>query len=149
MIHRPSSARPSSTNDAACADGAFLTVCEQVDCVDDSVNKSPDKQGEGALADEAKKGKIERAVKKAIAAVVPPPFASDQAAKGRSPSRICSGCRDGGGGEIAPGFAMLSRAKRASHIDPPASSYAIAIMRWARPYRGENPRPGKDHRTRA
>ena len=31
-------------------------------------------------------------------------------------------CRDGGGGEIAPGFAMLKRAKRASHIDPPASS---------------------------
>ena len=56
-------------------------------------------------------------------------------------------CRDGGGGEIAPGFAMLNRAKRASHIDPPASSYAI--MRKARPYRGENPGPGKDHRTRA
>ena len=32
---------------------------------------------------------------------------------------------------------MLERAKRASHIDPPASSYAI--MRRARPYRGENP----------
>jgi hypothetical protein len=44
-----------------------------------------------ALADEVKKGKIERAVKKAIAAVVPPPCALDQAAKGRSPSRICSG----------------------------------------------------------
>jgi hypothetical protein len=37
---------------------------------------------------------------------------------------------------------MLNRAKRASHIDPPASSYAI--MRRARPYRGENPAPGKD-----
>jgi len=37
---------------------------------------------------------------------------------------------------------MLKRAKRASHIDPPASSYAI--MRRARPYRGENPEPGKD-----
>ncbi len=37
---------------------------------------------------------------------------------------------------------MLERAKRASHIDPPASSYAI--MRRARPYRGENPEPGKD-----
>src|SRR6516165_12102213 len=39
---------------------------------------------------------------------------------------------------------MLERAKRASHIDPPASSYAI--MRRARPYRGENPVPGKDVR---
>src|SRR5262249_7876325 len=37
---------------------------------------------------------------------------------------------------------MLKRAKRASHIDPPASSYAI--MRRARPYRGENPAPGKN-----
>src|SRR5262249_60080753 len=37
---------------------------------------------------------------------------------------------------------MLKRAKRASHIDPPASSYAI--MRRARPYRGENPAPGED-----
>jgi len=51
-------------------------------------------------------------------------------------------CRDAGVGAIAPGFAMLERAKRASHIDPPASSYAI--MRRARPYRGENPEPGKD-----
>src|SRR6478672_221828 len=51
-------------------------------------------------------------------------------------------CRDAGVGEIAPGFATLERAKRASHIDPPASSYAI--MRRARPYRGENPAPGKD-----
>ena len=39
-------------------------------------------------------------------------------------------------------LAMLKRAKRASHIDPPASSYAI--MRRACPYRGENPGPGKD-----
>jgi hypothetical protein len=38
--------------------------------------------------------------------------------------------------------AMLERAKRASHVDPPASSYAI--MRRAGPYRGENPGPGKD-----
>src|SRR4029077_8440239 len=38
--------------------------------------------------------------------------------------------------------AMLKRAKRASHIDPPASSNAI--MRRARPYCGENPEPGKD-----
>jgi hypothetical protein len=37
---------------------------------------------------------------------------------------------------------MLNRAKRASHIDPPASSYAI--MRGACPYRGENVEPGKD-----
>jgi len=37
---------------------------------------------------------------------------------------------------------MLKTAKRDSHIDPPASSYAI--MRRARPYRGENPAPGKD-----
>ena len=51
-------------------------------------------------------------------------------------------CRDAGVGAIAPGFAMLARAKRASHIDPPASSYAI--MRRACPYRGENPGPGKD-----
>ena len=39
---------------------------------------------------------------------------------------------------------MLEGAKRASHIDPPASSYAI--MRRARPYRGENSEPGKDVR---
>src|SRR5438034_11762049 len=37
---------------------------------------------------------------------------------------------------------MLERAKRASHIDPPASSYAI--MQRASPYCGENPGPGKD-----
>src|SRR5262249_50773383 len=51
-------------------------------------------------------------------------------------------CRDAGVGAIALGLAMLERAKRASHIDPPASSYAI--MRRARPYRGENNEPGKD-----
>jgi hypothetical protein len=51
-------------------------------------------------------------------------------------------CRDAGVGAIAPGFAMLARAKRASHIDPPPSSYAI--MRRACSYRGENPGPGKD-----
>src|SRR5438876_8944086 len=37
---------------------------------------------------------------------------------------------------------MLERAERASHIDPPASSYAI--MQRASPYCGENPGPGKD-----
>ena len=37
---------------------------------------------------------------------------------------------------------MLKKAKRDSHIDPPASSNAI--MRRARPYRGENLEPGKD-----
>ena len=47
-----------------------------------------------------------------------------------------------GVGAIAPGFAMLARVKRASHIDPPPSSYAI--MRRACSYRGENPGPGKD-----
>src|SRR5262245_3281684 len=51
-------------------------------------------------------------------------------------------CRDAGVGAIVLGLAMLKRAKRASHIDPPASSYAI--MRRARPYRGENPAPGED-----
>jgi hypothetical protein len=51
-------------------------------------------------------------------------------------------CRDAGVGAIAPAFAMLERAKRASHIDPPASSYAI--MQRAGPYCGENPGPGKD-----
>ena len=51
-------------------------------------------------------------------------------------------CRDAGVGEIAPGFAVLERAKRASHIDPLTSSYAI--MRRARPYREENHGPGKD-----
>ena len=51
-------------------------------------------------------------------------------------------CRDVGVGAIAPGFAMLERAERASHIDPLASSYAI--MQRACPYCGENPGPGKD-----
>jgi hypothetical protein len=41
-----------------------------------------------------------------------------------------------------PRLCDARRAKRASHIDPPASSYAI--VRRARPYRGENPEPGKD-----
>ncbi len=40
-------------------------------------------------------------------------------------------CRDGGVGEIGPGFARLHRAKRDSHIDPPTSSNAI--MQRARP----------------
>ena len=52
--------------------------------------------------------------------------------------------RDAGVGAIALDLAMLDRAKRASHIDPPASSYAI--MRRAGPYRGENSGPGKDDR---
>src|SRR5207247_10283713 len=56
--------------------------------------------------------------------------------KNQRPSRAASV------GAIAPCFAMLEIAKRASHIDPPASSYAI--MRRACPYRGENPAPGKD-----
>ena len=51
-------------------------------------------------------------------------------------------CRDAGVGAIVPGFAMLNRAKRASHIDPLASSRAI--MRRACTYRGENNGPGKD-----
>jgi predicted DNA-binding transcriptional regulator AlpA len=38
---------------------------------------------------------------------------------------------------------VSNRAKRDSHIDPPASSYAI--MRTANPYRGENSGPGKDN----
>src|SRR5262249_44879787 len=37
---------------------------------------------------------------------------------------------------------MLERAERASHIDPPASSYAI--MQRTSPYCGENRGPGKD-----
>jgi hypothetical protein len=37
-------------------------------------------------------------------------------------------CRDAGGGEIDPSFAVSNRAKRASHIDPPASSEAIMRM---------------------
>jgi ribosomal protein L32 len=37
---------------------------------------------------------------------------------------------------------MLERAKRASHIDPSASSYAI--MQRVCPYCGENNEPGKD-----
>ena len=37
----------------------------------------------------------------------------------------CRPCRDDGGGEIALGFTMLQESNRASHIDPPASSYAI------------------------
>jgi hypothetical protein len=50
--------------------------------------------------------------------------------------------RIGSPGAIALGLAMLKRAKRASHIDPPASCYAI--MRMTRPYRGENPALAKD-----
>src|SRR5271169_2115048 len=53
-------------------------------------------------------------------------------------------CRDGGGGEIVRFFASVRKDDRAFNIDPPASSYAI--MRRARPYRGENSGPGKDDR---
>ena len=38
----------------------------------------------------------------------------------------------------------LDRRDRACNIDPPTSSYAI--MRRARPYRGENTGPGRDDR---
>jgi hypothetical protein len=41
-----------------------------------------------------------------------------------------------------PWLCDAQKSKRASHIDPPASSYAI--MRRACPYRGENHEPGKD-----
>src|SRR5262249_27537280 len=41
------------------------------------------------------------------------------------PSGRLRPCRDGGGGEIALGFADAQKSNRASHIDPPASSYAI------------------------
>ena len=51
-------------------------------------------------------------------------------------------CRDAGVGVIVLGFAMLRRAKRVPHLDPPASSRAI--MRRACTYRGENNGPGKD-----
>jgi hypothetical protein len=42
----------------------------------------------------------------------------------------------------SPQALRCSKSKRALHIDPPASSYAI--MRRACPYRGENHEPGKD-----
>src|SRR5262249_58237128 len=51
-------------------------------------------------------------------------------------------CRDGGGGEIARCLACTRKGDRAFNIDPPTSSYAI--MRRARPYRGENSGPGKE-----
>ena len=51
---------------------------------------------------------------------------------------------DGGGGEIVRFFACVQKDDRACNIGPPASSYAI--MRRARPYRGENSGPGKDDR---
>jgi hypothetical protein len=41
-----------------------------------------------------------------------------------------------------PWLCDAQESKRASHIDPPTSSYAI--MRRAGPYRGENPGPGED-----
>ncbi len=40
-------------------------------------------------------------------------------------------CREGGVGEIDPGFARLHRGQRDSHIDPPA--YSNAIMQKAQP----------------
>lgn len=43
-----------------------------------------------------------------------------------------------------PWLCDAQKSKRASHIDPPTSSYAI--MRRACPYRGENHGPGKDVR---
>jgi 8-oxo-dGTP pyrophosphatase MutT (NUDIX family) len=51
-------------------------------------------------------------------------------------------CRDDGGGEIARCLACARKGDRAFDIDPPTASYAI--MRRARPYRGENSGPGKD-----
>jgi hypothetical protein len=45
-------------------------------------------------------------------------------------------CWDGGGGEIARCLTCARKGDRAFDIDPPTSSYAI--MRRARPYRGEN-----------
>src|SRR5262249_17243413 len=51
-------------------------------------------------------------------------------------------CRDDGGGEIARCLACTRKGDRAFNIDPPTSSYAI--MRRARPYRGENSGPGKE-----
>ena len=53
----------------------------------------------------------------------------------------------GGGGEIAPGLRCFKRENRASHVDPPASSYAI--MRRLSPDRGVNPGPGEDVGRRA
>jgi hypothetical protein len=47
-----------------------------------------------------------------------------------------SACRDGGVGEIVPGFAKLHRSERDLHIDPPTSSNAI--MQRGKPYCGEN-----------
>jgi hypothetical protein len=41
----------------------------------------------------------------------------------------------------------FKQSDRAFNIDPPTSSYAI--MRRARPYRGENSGPGKDDREEA
>jgi hypothetical protein len=50
--------------------------------------------------------------------------------------------RKSASGEIARCLACARKGDRAFDIDPPTSSYAI--MRRARPYRGENSGPGKD-----
>ena len=64
------------------------------------------------------------------------------------------GSRDKAGKAVPAGTVAVVRSSdflrafeqsdRAFNIDPPASSYAI--MRRARPYRGENSEPGKDDR---
>ena len=46
--------------------------------------------------------------------------------------------------EVAQFFACAQKSDRAFNIDPPTSSFAI--MRRAKPYRGENSGPGKDDR---
>jgi hypothetical protein len=51
-------------------------------------------------------------------------------------------CRDGGVGEIVPGFAKLHRDKRDLHIDPPTSSNAI--MQRPISYCGENSEPDRN-----
>jgi hypothetical protein len=62
-----------------------------------------------------------------------------------APRRQSLPCRDDGGSGIVRFFASAQKGGRAVNIDPPTSSYAI--MRRARPYRGEeNSRPGKDDR---
>jgi hypothetical protein len=50
----------------------------------------------------------------------------------------------GGEAESSDFLRAFEQSDRAFNIDPPASSYAI--MRRARPYRGENSEPGKDDR---
>jgi hypothetical protein len=67
------------------------------------------------------------------------------------------GSRDTAGKDVPAGTVAVVRSSdflrafkqsdRAFNIDPPTSSYAI--MRRARPYRGENSGPGKDDREEA